>query len=71
MSDVKIEVVRTRGGKYKMRVTGDDGPPIARVRRGAMGIKTTPAQREADARAVQAGLKFLYERQQAEAAQGA
>ena len=68
MSDVRVEVVRTPRGKYKLRVTGDDGPPIARVRPGASGIKRTAEQRKADDLTIQAGLKWLYERQQAEGA---
>lgn len=66
MSDVRVEIVRMPRGIYKVKVIGDDGPPI-RVRRGASGIKQSAEQRKANDRAIQAALKKAYEKQQAEA----
>lgn len=67
MSDVRVEVVRTPRGQYKLKVIGDDGPPI-RVARNASGIKMTAAERAADRQAIQFALKAMYDRQQAAAA---
>lgn len=67
MSDVRVEIVRTPRGKYKWRVVGGDGPPIRPARRGASGIKRSNAEWKADQLAMQAAMKVLYERQQAEA----
>lgn len=66
MSEGRIEVFRTPRGEYRIRMVGYDGPPI-RVAKNASGIKRTAAERAADKRAVQAGLKMLYEQQQAKA----
>lgn len=66
MSEVRSEIVKLPNGKYKIRIIGDDGPPI-RVQRGASGIKQTATQRRENRRAIQAVLKAEYERQQAAA----
>ena len=48
-------------------MVGFDGPPLARVRRGATGVKQTAEQRKANDQIIQAALKKAYERQQAQA----
>lgn len=67
MSDVRTEVVRLPDGEYRVRTIGDDGPPLARPRPGALGIKWKAGERRTYDRAIQAGLKAMYERQQAQA----
>ena len=67
MSNVRSEIVRTPRGQYKVKIIGDDGPPIARVRAGASGLKSTAEERRKNKLAIQAALKAMYERQQAEA----
>ena len=60
----KVVIYRADSGEYRGRLLDDDGRVVP-IKGGSTGLKRTAKQRAEDRSAVQAGLKALFERQQA------